>query len=128
LLSSSRVPNFVVRELFWFGLRVVGILQRFYSQAVFQRTIVDIPAFFGDWFCRKDCGLCTHNPSAKEVGGLEIFLNEPAQDFELHLKIQDQNLKNQKPLALNVLSEAYPMVPLSCRSNLARRYLVPLIL
>jgi hypothetical protein len=76
----------------------------------------------------KDSCLCTNNPSAKEVGGLEVFLYEPAQDFELDLNIQDQNLKKQKPLALDVLSEAYPMVPLSCRSNLARRYLVPLIL
>jgi hypothetical protein len=59
----------------------------------------------------KDCCSCTLNPSAKEVGGLEVFLYEPAQDFELHLNIQDQNLKNQKSLAIDVLSEAYPMVP-----------------
>ncbi len=61
----------------------------------------------GDRFGVKDSCLCTHNPSAKEVGGLKVFLYEPAPDFELHLKIQDQNLKNQKPFAHDVLSEAY---------------------
>ncbi len=30
-------------------------------------------------------------------------------------------LKNQKPIAVDVLFKAYPMVPLSCRSNLAGR-------
>jgi hypothetical protein len=32
-------------------------------------------------------------------------------------------LKNQKPIAVDVLFKAYPMVPLSGRSNLARQYL-----
>ncbi len=32
-------------------------------------------------------------------------------------------LKNQKPIAVDVLFKAYPMVKLSCRSNLAGRYL-----
>jgi hypothetical protein len=30
-------------------------------------------AFFGDRFLEKDGGLRTHNPSAKEVRGLEVF-------------------------------------------------------
>ncbi len=29
------------------------------------------------------------------------------------------NLKKQKPIAVDVLFKAYPMVPLSCRSKLA---------
>jgi hypothetical protein len=32
-------------ELFWFGLRDVGILKIFHSRAVIQRTIVDYPTF-----------------------------------------------------------------------------------
>jgi hypothetical protein len=28
-------------------------------------------------------------------------------------------IKNQKPIAVDVLFKAYPMVPLSCRSNVA---------
>jgi hypothetical protein len=27
-----------------------------------------LPAFFGDRFGGKDCGLCTNNPPAEEVG------------------------------------------------------------
>jgi hypothetical protein len=32
-------------------------------------------------------------------------------------------IKNKKAMAVDILSEAYPMIPLSCRSNLAGRYL-----
>jgi len=32
-------------------------------------------------------------------------------------------IKKQKPIAVDVLFQAYPMVPLSCRSNLAGWYL-----
>jgi hypothetical protein len=48
--------------LFWFGLRDEGIYQIFYSQAITQRTIVDI---FGARLSRKDRGFCPYNPWAK---------------------------------------------------------------
>jgi hypothetical protein len=35
---------------------------------------------FGEWFGGKDCGLCTYNPSAKEVG-YDGFLYEATQSF-----------------------------------------------
>jgi hypothetical protein len=34
---------------------------------------------------------CPYDPSAKEVGGLEVFLNEAAKNFALFSNIQDQN-------------------------------------
>ena len=37
--------------------------------------------------------------------------------------VKDQNLKNQKSMEVDVLFQAFPTVPLSCRSNLAGRYL-----
>jgi hypothetical protein len=50
---------------------------------------------------------------------MDSFLQEAAQNFELL-----SNIKNKKkPTAVDVLFKAYPMVPLSCRSNLAGRYL-----
>jgi hypothetical protein len=70
----------------WFGLWDVGILQMFYLGAVLQRTIVDISRIFGTWFGGKDCGLCTF---AEEVGGLDGFLFESAQNFEVFSNIQD---------------------------------------
>jgi hypothetical protein len=49
---------------------------------------------------------------------LEAFLYLTAQNFELFRK-----KRFKKPIAVDVLSEAYPMIPLSCRSNLAIWYL-----
>jgi hypothetical protein len=74
LPSSSRVPNFVGRELIWFGLRDVGIWR-----PVWRKRLLFVQ--------------CTHNPSAKEVGGLEVFLFEPAQNFELHSR-SESKIKN----------------------------------
>jgi len=45
--------------LFWFGLRDVGILQIFYSQAVTQRTIVDSSAFLEHGLVEK-IAVCVH--------------------------------------------------------------------
>jgi hypothetical protein len=42
-----------------------------------------VPAFYGNKFGGKDGGLCTHNPPAKEVGLLGVFLYAMAQNFEL---------------------------------------------
>jgi hypothetical protein len=39
--------------LFWFGLRIVGFLQIFYSQAVIPRTTVDSPAFLEHGLAEK---------------------------------------------------------------------------
>jgi hypothetical protein len=54
---------------------------------------------------------------------LDSFLHEVAQNFEGFFKYSRVKLQNQKPIAVDVLFKAYPMVPLSCRSNLAGRYL-----
>jgi hypothetical protein len=59
ILYLSRDLNFAGRELQWFGLRVVGFLQTFYSQAVIQRTIVDSPAFLEHGLVEK-IAVCAH--------------------------------------------------------------------
>ena len=51
------------------------VLQIIYLRAAIQRTIVDSPAFFGDRFGGKDCGLCPKKPPAEEVediGGIFV--------------------------------------------------------
>ncbi len=53
---------------------------------------------------------------------LDSFLHEAARNFEV-FQIFNRRLKNQKPITVDVLFKAYPMVPLSSRSNLAGRYL-----
>jgi hypothetical protein len=63
-----------------------------------------------------------YNPSVEEVGGLDVFCPKlliTLNSFQI-FKIK---IKKSKTRAVDVLSKAYPMVPLSCRSNLARRYL-----
>jgi hypothetical protein len=54
-------------------------------------------------------------------------MNEAAQNFEVVSNIQKIKLKlkskNQKPIMVCGLFNAYPMLPLSCRSNLAGQYL-----
>jgi hypothetical protein len=47
---------------------------------------------------------------------LDSFLNEAAQYFEAYSNIQ---VCNKKPIAVDVLFKAYPMIPRSCRSNVA---------
>ncbi len=83
----------------------------FYLQAATQRTIDISTARFG----AKDRGLRTCKPWTEQAGVLEAFLHEAAQNF---LNIQDQNLKIIN-IAVDVLLKAYPMVTLSCRSNLS---------
>jgi hypothetical protein len=45
--------------LFWFGLRIVGFLQIFFSQTVFPRTIVDSPAFL-EHGSEEKIAVCAH--------------------------------------------------------------------
>jgi hypothetical protein len=47
-------------------------------------------------FVGKDCGLCQFNPSAEEVGGLEVFFYETAHNFELFSNIEGLKLKKTK--------------------------------
>ncbi len=48
---------------------------------------------FGARFGEKDRGLSTCKPWTQQAGGLEAFLHEAAQNFEVVLNIQDKNLK-----------------------------------
>ncbi len=49
---------------------------------------------------------------------LDSFLHEAALNFELL-----SNTQNLKHIAVDVILKGYPKVPLSCRSNMGRRYL-----
>ncbi len=47
--------------------------------------------FFRDRFGEKVYGLCPYNPSAEEVGRLDVSLYEAAHNFEILSNIWDQN-------------------------------------
>jgi hypothetical protein len=57
LLLDEKIRQSVA--LFWFGLRIVGFLQIFYSQAVIPRTIVESPAFLEHGSAEK-IAVCAH--------------------------------------------------------------------
>jgi hypothetical protein len=57
-----------------------------------EKKLLTLPHFWRP-FGGKDCGLCPYNPSAEDVGGLEVYLHEAAQNFELFSNIKDQNYK-----------------------------------
>jgi hypothetical protein len=74
-------------------------------------------------FGGKDCGLSQYNPSAEDVGGWDGFFCMKWLRTLKSLQIFKIKIKKLKPIAVDVLFKAYPMVPLSCRSNLDGRYL-----
>jgi hypothetical protein len=66
-------------------------------------------------FGGKDCGFCLYNPSAEEVGGSDGFLHDAAQNFEvfcLYKYSRILKLKNQKPIAVDILFKAYSIIQL----------------
>ncbi len=73
-------------------------------------------------FGGKDHGLSTCKPWSKQVGGWIIFAWRGSELWTL-IKYSRSKIKNKKPTAVDVLFKPYPMVPLTCRSNLAGRYL-----
>ncbi len=74
----------------------------FYSRAVIQRTNVDFPAFL-EHGSAEEIAVCAH--TNRELCSL--------------LKISKLKYKNPKPVAVDDFLKASPMIPLSCRSNLA---------
>ncbi len=77
---------------------------------------------FGTRFGGKDRGLSTCKPWSKQPGGWIHFCMNRLRTWNSSQIFKIKN-KIKKPIAVDVLFKTYPMVPLSCRSNLARRYL-----
>ncbi len=115
IFSAKPVPknagtiHFVFRG--WFGadngLRNEHYFGRFFSSNKSEPTK------------RKKGFYTSRLPKNEEIRWIFVW---SSKELWTLFKIQDQNLKNQKPMAVDVLFRAYPMVPLSCRSNLAGRY------
>jgi hypothetical protein len=65
--------------LFWFGLRNVGILLLTSRPPKNNCRLT----YWEPDLAEKICGLCPYNQSAEEVGGLDGFLHDAAQNFEV---------------------------------------------
>ncbi len=114
ILTSYLLAHFYLMKksaaLIWFGLRDVGIL---YSRAVIQDNWC-LSRIFGARFGRKDCGLSTCKLWSTQAGGWILFFMKRLQTLNSY---QIFKIKNQKPMTVDVLFKAYPIVPLSCRFN-----------
>jgi hypothetical protein len=81
ILSSYSLAHFYF--LHYFGLDC-GLLEFFRYSITYEpssKNKMYSSCNFGDYFGGKDCVLCTYNPPAEEVGGLDGFLYEVAQNF-----------------------------------------------
>ncbi len=122
LFPPNRSPKLRESQLLSFGLRLV--------RKIFEETITTCNPNQSLWkifssnkarqpIGRKD-SIQTVNLTSRR---LDSFLYEAVQNFEVFSNIQKWIEKIKKHIAVDVLFKAYPMVPLSCRSNLAERYL-----
>jgi hypothetical protein len=106
-------------NLFWFGFRNVGIP---YSRAIIQRTI-DVSPTCLELSLEEKIAVGAHanrDPNKQEVGFLFAW---SGSELWTLIKYSRSIIKIKKPIAVDVLFKAYPMVPFSCRSNLAGWYL-----
>ncbi len=100
---------------------MLEFLQVFFSQAIIQRPNVDFPHFWRPVW-RKKLRFLAIQPVIPTSRRIRCFFVFGSELWSL-LKNSKSKLKNQKPLAVDVLFQAYSMVPLSCRSNLVGWYL-----
>jgi hypothetical protein len=112
------VEKICQRAAFWFGLRDVLILQIFYSQVAIQRTIVDFPAFL-KYNSAEKIVVCPIQTVIRTSRRLDSFLYESGSELSSLFKNSKLQLKNQKPITVDAFFMAYPIKPLSCRSNMA---------
>ncbi len=68
---------------------MLEFLQLFFSQAVIQRTIVDFPAFLKTGWRNRFRFVYIQPVITPQVGGLDAFLYEAAQNFEVFPNTQN---------------------------------------
>jgi hypothetical protein len=66
------------------------MMEFFTSEPQSKEQLISLPHFWST-VRRKDRGLSTCKPRTEQAGGLEAFLHEAAQNFEVFSKIQNQN-------------------------------------
>jgi hypothetical protein len=102
------------------GLRLVS--KEFQHSAIQTRIEQHFGGFFHQINVRQPIG---RKDSIQTViltsRRLDSLLYEAAQNLEV-FQIFESEIKKSKTKAVDVFFKAYPMVPLSCRSNLAGRY------
>ncbi len=108
ILSPDWLSHFYLLKKSTKGLlyfRLVCGLLVFFKHSTHRNPKNDCWLFciYGAPFGEKDCGLCPYNPWSQQVGWLEAFLYEAAQNFKVFSNIQKWNSKNKKPIAVDIL-------------------------
>ncbi len=113
----SRAPKMLGSQQLFFGGRLVSRIFAEFQHPAIQTKIVQqknksAPA-------KREKRFYTNRvPKKQEVGGIFVWSGLELLSF---FKYSRSKLKNQKPIAVDVLIKAYPTALLSCRSNLAGR-------
>ncbi len=111
LFTPNRAPKMRERHQLFFGLRLAS--KEFHHFAIQTKIEVHFGGFFHQMKVRQPIARQDSMQTVIQTSRrLESFLHEAAQNFEVFSNI-----------AVNALLKCFPMRPLSCRFNLARRYL-----
>ncbi len=99
-----------------------GMMEFFAYEPQSKEQLISLPHFWSTvrWKRSHVEHMQTVNRTSRRIRGL--FAWSGSELWSL-FKNSKSKLKNGKHLAVDVLFQAYPMVPLSCRSILAGRYL-----
>jgi hypothetical protein len=130
ILSSYWPAHFYLMKksakvLLYFGLDC-GMMEFFTYEPQSKEQLISLLHFWSTVRRKRSRfeALSTCKLWSEQAGGLEAFLHEAAQTWSC-FKYSALKLKNQKPIAIDVIFKAYlMMVTLWCRSNLAGRYLL----
>ncbi len=113
-------PKMRERQQLFFGLRLVS--KEFQNPTIQTKIVQSFRRFFyqikvcqpiGRYYSKQTVILISRR--------LDHFCMKRLRTLKL-FKIFRTEIKKPKTIAVDVLFRAYPMVPLSCRSNLAERY------
>ncbi len=109
------------KELLYFGLGC-GMMKFFIFKPQPKKHLMSLPHFWGTvWWKRSRFDhMQTEIRTRRRI---RTLFEWSGSELGSNFKYSAMKLKNQKPIVVDVLFKAYPMVPLSCRSNLAGWYL-----
>ena len=102
--------------LFWFGLRND---EYFTCELKSKEQLMPLPQLWSTVW-RKRLRLEHVNQTSRRIGGLFAW---SGSELWSCFKNSSPKIKNWKHIAVDILLKGFSMIPLSCRSNLAGRYL-----
>ncbi len=122
IFSAEPYSKIRERHQLFLGLRLVS--KEFQHPTIQTKIEQHFGGFFHQIKMRQPIGRQDAMQTAIGISRVRlIFRMKWLRILNSFLIFKSEIKKNKKPTAVDVLFKASPMVPLSCRSNLARRYL-----